>query len=344
MKIKNSNGLAALLVVILCSCANVNGQDVIADNMLLFQRNYGGWPKHFEEKAINYSREYTVAEKASITDDNGRNDATIDNNATTKEIWYLINAYKQFNNPKYLAAAENGIRYLLKAQYKNGGWPQYYPDVSSYRSEITYNDNAMTNVLKLMQDVVLKRNNLELVDASLITPASDAIKKGIDCILKTQVKVKGYPTVWCAQYDATTMQPAKARSFELISLSGSESVAIVEFLMAQPNPSKAIKDAINCAIGWFEKSKIVGYNFIEIKDAAMPKGVDKILVEDKNTTIWARFYDIDTNEPFFCGRDSKKKKTVKEIEHERRNGYAWYGNWPEKILTKTYPKWLEINK
>ncbi len=344
MKPSNNKAFVILLLLLLLACDKLTAQDLVADNMLMFQRNYGGWPKHFEEKAINYNREYSVIEKASIGDDIGRNDATIDNNATTKEIWYLAKAYKQFNNKKYLTAVENGIRYLLKAQYKNGGWPQYYPDFSLYRSEITYNDNAMINVLKVLQDVVLKQNNLEIVDASLTAPCTEAIKKGIDCILKTQVKVKGKLTVWCAQYDAKYMQPAKARAFELISLSGSESVGIVEFLMVQPNPSQAIKEAITAAVDWFNTSKIVGYNFIEVADPSTPKGKDKVLVEDKNSTIWARFYDIDTNQPFFSGRDSQPKKTVKEIEYERRVGYAWYGTWPAQLIDKKYPKWLAANK
>lgn len=332
------------MAVMLLTNSGVQSQDLVADNMLLFQRSYGGWPKHFEEKAINYKREYTVVEKATIADDIGRNDATIDNDATSKEIWYLAKAYKTFKNPKYVIAAENGIRYLLKAQYKNGGWPQYYPDFSLYRSEITYNDNAMINVLKVLQDVVLKRNNLDIVDASLIAPSEVANKKGIDCILKTQIKVNGKLTVWCAQYDASSLKPAKARMFELISLSGSESVGIVDFLITQPNPSQAVKDAIVGAVDWFSTSKIVGYNFIDIPAPGTPKGKDRVLVPDANSTIWARFYDINTNEPFFSGRDSQKKKEVKDIEYERRTGYAWYGTWPIQLLSKTYPAWVAKNK
>ena len=344
MKFNYNKAFVVLMLLLLLACDKLSAQDFVADNMLMFQRNYGGWPKHFEEKAINYNRDYSVVEKASIGDDIGRNDATIDNDATSREIWYLAKAYKKFNNKKYLAAVENGIRYLLKAQYKNGGWPQFYPDFSSYRSEITYNDNAMINVLKVLQDVVLKQHDLEIVDASLTARCNEAIKNGIDCILKTQVKVKGKLTVWCAQYDAKYMQPAKARAFELISLSGSESVGIVEFLMAQPNPPPVVKEAITSAIDWFNKSKIVGYNFIEVADLSTPKGKDKVLVEDKNSTIWARFYNIDTNQPFFSGRDSQPKKTVKEIEYERRVGYAWYGTWPAQLINKKYPKWLTANK
>ncbi len=338
-----SKVLMVYSMLFLMGSSYLKAQDIVAENMLLFQRSYGGWPKHLDGKAINYNKTYSVAEKDIIKGKTSDNDATIDNNATTKEIRYLLKTYKQTGDKRYLAAAENGIRYLLKAQYKNGGWPQYYPDFSSYRAEITYNDNAMINVLRVLQDAVLKRNDLEQVSASLILPCAEAVKKGIDCILKTQVKVKGKPTVWCAQYDAVKLTPANARAFELVSLSGSESVDIVEFLMAQPNPSTEIKAAVKAAVEWFQQSKITGYNFIDMPDAAAPKGTDRKLVPKAGSTIWARFYDIETNEPFFCGRDGIKKKDVKDIEYERRNGYAWYGNWPAKLINKQYPKWLAAN-
>ena len=56
-----------------------------------------------------------------------------------------------------------------------------------------------------------------------------------------------------------------ARKFELASLSGSESVTIVRFLMRQQNPSKEIIAAVNAAVEWFNKVKIVGYNWVEVK-------------------------------------------------------------------------------
>jgi pectinesterase len=33
-----------------------------------------------------------------------------------------------------------------------------------------------------------------------------------------------------------------------------------------------------------------------------------------------------------------KKATLAEIEAERRNGYAWYGNWGEAVA-KQYAAW-----
>jgi PelA/Pel-15E family pectate lyase len=332
------------VVVFILILLNINAKaanDTIPENVLLNQRSIGGWYKNI---GIGYTKTLSAAEKAALIDDKFRNDATIDNNATNAEIRYLARLYKETGNKEYLTAAENGIRYLLKAQYKNGGWPQFYPDVSIYRSQITYNDNAMINTMNVLNDVALRVNNLDVINGSLVEPSAIAVKKGIDCILKTQVKVNGKLTAWCAQYDHSTMKPAKARAFELVSLSGDESVAIVAFLMKINKPSIEIKNAINSAIEWFEKVKIIGYKFVSIPDPSQPKGKDRVVLPDPNSVIWARFYDIETNKPFFCGRDGIKKNTVAEIESERRNGYAWYGTWPETLIKKKYPEWLTINR
>jgi PelA/Pel-15E family pectate lyase len=145
--------------------------------------------------------------------------------------------------------------------------------------------------------------------------------------------------VWCAQYDEVTLKPAKARAYELPSLSGSESAEIVRVLMRVDKPSRAVKQAIADAMDWFEASKITGYKTQRIKDSLQPKGVDVIVVPDAGSVMWARFYDLDTQKPFFCGRDGIKKATLAEIENERRAGYAWYGQWPLKLIQEEYPAW-----
>lgn len=319
-------------------------KDPVAENMLIYQRNVGGWPKHINNVKVDYSKELSEGEKAGIVDDKFRNDATIDNYATTKEIRYLVSSYKKTGNPGYKAAAEKGIKYLLIMQHPNGGWPQFYPDTSMYRNQVTYNDNAMINALNVLWDVVHRENGFDLIDPSFILPSKEAIKKGIDCILKTQVTVNGKLTGWCAQYDEVTLKPAKARAYELPSISGMESVGIVNFLMKQPNPSEQMKASIESAIQWFESSKIRGYKYIDIEDPSQPKRKDRVLVPDSNSVVWARFYDISSNKPFFSGRDGSKKWLLTEVEVERRTGYGWYGTWPLDLLEKEYPEWKKRNK
>ncbi|MES2004912.1 MAG: pectate lyase [Bacteroidota bacterium] len=325
------------------TAATTQGIDPIAENMLVYQRAIGGWPKAVNEIKVDYNKVLTDAEKRSIRNDSEHIDATIDNNATTREIRYLVKAYKETQNKAYLAAAEKGIRYYLRAQYANGGWPQFYPDSALYRSQITYNDDAMANVLNVLQDIIEGKNNLEVIDASLLPKIKDAVQRGIQCILRTQILVDGKLTAWCAQYNHTTFQPEMARKFELVSLSGNESVGITRFLMRVKNPSAEIKLAIVSAVTWFEKVKIVGYRYTDIEAPNEPKGRDRVILPEPNNTLWARFYEIGTNRPFFSGRDSKKKYDVKEIEVERRTGYAWYGTWPEKLIQTEFPKWAKEN-
>jgi PelA/Pel-15E family pectate lyase len=321
----------------------IAAQDVAADNMLLYQRSIGGWPKHINEVKIDYDKKLSPEEKVTLLKDHNRKDATIDNSATTKEIRYLLKAYKQSNNANYKNAAEKGIKYLLQMQYNNGGFPQYFPDSSSYRSQITFNDNAMINVMNVLWDVAEKKEEFSVVNKALIKPAEEAIAKGIDCILKTQIKVNGKLTAWCPQYDKNTLQPAKARAFELPAISASESAGIVSFLMKVKQPSLPIQQAVQSAMQWFGISKITGYKYVDINDERQPNGKDRVLQKDTASTVWARFYDIESNKPFFTGRDGVKKWNLVEIEHERRTGYAWYGTWPKKLIEKEYPAWVTKN-
>jgi PelA/Pel-15E family pectate lyase len=199
----------------------------------------------------------------------------------------------------------------------------------------------MVNVLTLLRAVVRQAPDFAFLDAARRQRAAQAIEKGIECMLKTQVLVNGKRTVWCAQHDEVTLQPAPARAYEKISLSGSESVGIVRFLLGVEQPSPAIIAAIQSAIAWFEQAKLTGIKVVEKRDASLPRGFDRVVVQDAQAgPLWARFYEIGTNRPLFCGRDSVVKYSLAEIEHERRTGYNWYSNSPAALLAQDYPNWL----
>jgi PelA/Pel-15E family pectate lyase len=314
-------------------------QDSTAEKMLVFQRAVGGWPKAVKEVKVDYKHPLSATERASTLADRNRNDATIDNNATTREITYLAGAYQKTNNPAYRQAAENGIRFLLKMQYANGGFPQYYPDFSNYRHQITYNDNAMVRCLQVLRDVARQQPPFTGLDPALTPLAKAAEERGISCILKTQYVSKGQPTAWCAQYDEKTLQPAKARAFELASISGDESVDIVRFLMGVEQPSVEVQKAVDSAVAWFEKVKMKDTTMKDVPAPNEPRGHDRVIVPEVGATLWARFYELDTDRPIYVGRDSKVHYQLSEIENERRAGYLYAGTWPEKLLTKEYPTW-----
>ena len=161
------------------------------------------------------------------------------------------------------------------------------------------------------------------------------------CILNTQYRQQGTPTAWCAQHDRITLLPTNARKFELASLSGAESVGILRFLMSLDNPSPQVKEAVRAGVAWLDSVRLAGVATKTVSDPKLPRGKDVVVVADSSSTLWARFYEIETNRPFFCGRDGIKKYSLAEIDPERRTGYAWYGTWPAKLVAKEFPNWVK---
>lgn len=224
----------------------------VAETVLLYQQPTGGWPKN-----INFFQTPDNKEKA-LEIKNDVNASTIDNGATTTEIIYLSRLYNSTHDETYKEAAIRGLDYLFEAQYENGGWPQFYPRPKGYYVQITYNDNAMINVMNLLRDVSNGKSPFTYLPESTRQKAQKAIDKGVECILKTQVKQHGKLTVWCAQHDRETFAPAKARAYELPSLSGAESANIVIYLMQLTNPSAEVIQSIESAVQWFKDSEIKG--------------------------------------------------------------------------------------
>jgi len=200
----------------------------------------------------------------------------------------------------------------------------------------------MIGVMDLLRNISRGQKPYGFVDAGRRKKAKVAIDKGLNVILEMQVVVNGKKTVWCAQHNKDDLSPAKARAYELPSLSGNESVGIVEYLMKVENPGEDVKKAIHCAAAWFEASKLTGLKVEWMKAEDKPGGRDRIVVQDPEAgPLWARFYELGTNKPMFVGRDGVIKDNLEDIEHERRVGYSYLGNYAEELLESEYPEWAK---
>jgi len=232
------------------------------------------------------------------------------------------------------------IAYLLGGQYANGGWPQKFPAPRGYERYITFNDNAMVGVLSLLRDVARGDPEFAWVPADLRAQCGQAELRGRACILRCLIQRDGRPTVWCAQHDEVTLRPRGARSYELPSFSGGESVGVVRYLMQIEQPDAAVVRAVEGAVAWFERYQLRGLRLQRVADPAQPKGYDLVVVNDPAApALWARFYDLHTNEPIFCSRDGKPRRTLAEISYERRTGYSWLGPYARQLLEEEYPAW-----
>ncbi len=306
-----------------------------AEAILLHQRESGGWPKNYERKRV-----FTNSQRLQLSGDASRNDATVDNGATHTEIRILARAYAKTRDDRYRDSALRGIRYLLGGQYQNGGWPQRFPQPRGYQCHVTFNDNAMIGVMTLLRDIGSGNAPYDFVPPGLQRQCGSAMERGIACILKCQIRVAGKLTAWCAQHDAHTLAPRKARSYELASLSGLESVGIVRFLMGIEKPSEEVVTAIEGAVSWFDTARLEGIRLVRREDDSKARGFDYLVVEDLGAgSLWARFYDIRTNQPIFCSRDGVPRQSLSEISYERRTGYSWIGPYAEELFRNDLPAW-----
>ncbi len=308
----------------------------IADNVLLYQHHNGGWYKNKDMSVELSPQEKEELKRLSAVDAG----TTIDNGATHTQLRYLARVYKATGKEAYKKAFLKGVDFLFEAQYPNGGWSQFYPIRKGYYEHITYNDGAMIGVMRLLRDIAQNKEPYSFVDAKRKRKAAQAIEKGLEIILATQVKVDGKLTAWGAQHDKETLQPAKARAYELASLSGKESAEIVRYLMEIENPSEEVKKAVQSAMQWFDEAKVMGKRVEWIKGEHLPEGRDRVLIEDPDGgPLWGRFTEIGTNRPMFIGRDGVVKYKLEEIEHERRTNYSYIDNYAEDLLKEKYPAW-----
>ncbi|WP_367870863.1 pectate lyase [Luteolibacter sp. Populi] len=288
-------------------------------NVLSWQSVPGAWPKNQDN-----SGELHRGDSAGII-------GTFDNKATTDEMRFLARAFEATGDELCAKAFRRGLDHILAAQYPNGGFPQRHPPGQQYHRHITFNDGTMIRLLRLLRSVADDEWR-GLVETGGGDAARRALDRGVNCILECQIRVGGKRTVWCAQHDEITLAPAAARAYELPSLSGSESAGILSFLMSIQHPSPQVIGAVKAGVAWFEQAKIKGAK-VEKAD-----GDARLTLDPAAPGLWARFYDIETGRPFFCDRDGVKKAQLADIGAERRNGYAWYGNWGEAVLNE-YARW-----
>ncbi len=308
--------------------ANLTEAVTIADNYLSWQMDNGGWDKGVEEQAAAPATAADAKNKFSgWTAQGGGVMGTIDNDATYTQMRHIAAVYREVPDEKYKESVLKGLDFIFNLQYESGGFAQVYPKRGGYSDNVTFNDNAMINVLIMLEDMRDRSYpfDTDMIPEEYITKIDESINKAIDYILKAQIEQNGKLTAWCAQHHPETYEPVGARAYELPSVSGSESVAVIKFLMNQEQTPE-IQTAVEGAIQWFKDSEVKGIKY-ERKD---PNAIH--FYEDANSSIWYRFYDLETNEPIFCDRDGVKKHIISEISEERRFGYSWAGTYPKKLL------------
>ena len=325
-----------------------------ADVIVSFQTPAGGWGKN-----MNMSGSARVKGQSFVPDNSNRLPSpgdfdaprdpswhyvgTLDNDATTTQMHFL--AKVQANIPHadgevYRDAFLRGVRYLLAAQYPNGGWPQVWPLEGGYHDAITFNDDAVYNATELLTEISEGEPEVAFVPQDLRTKATTAVADALKCILAAQFRVSGRPAIWGQQVDMLTLKPVTARNYEPAALSSEESAHLLMYLMSLPKPSSQVKTSISDGISWLRAHAI--YNKAVVGGRNTPEG--RHLIDQQGAgPLWARFYALDTEKPIFGDRDKSLHDDMNDISLERRNGYAWFNTAPTAALS-AYDTWKVSEK
>jgi len=325
------------------SYAPTQVREIVA-NLLLFQRDNGGWPKDYDMLAVlNEEQRQTVRATRS------RADTSFDNDNVHSQVVYLAQAYTASGETAWREACLRGLDFMLAAQLSNGGFPQRYPNPKGFSAHITFNDGVMMGIMNTLKDCSDGVPHWQWLDAGRKEKAAAAVNRGVECILKCQIRFEGKPTGWCQQHDAQTWEAASARTFELASICPQETTQIVRFLMRLDSPSAETRQAIASAMDWLQ---LVALHGTKVERVPAPReeflrhttDFDLVVSSDPQApTIWARHYEIGTNRPIFAGRDGVKRYALSEVERERRTGTAWYGAWPQRLIDQEYPAWKKTH-
>jgi PelA/Pel-15E family pectate lyase len=313
----------------------------IAENVLLYQRNNGGWPENQD-----LTRILSEPERTRILGDRFRTDTSFDNRNIFSQIEYLAAVHGHTDSARYREAYLRGLEFVGSTQYEScGGWPHTLPGRERYHSLITIADEVTPGVLTMLRKVAHRHPPFEHVDEATVVRASRAVERGDRCLLRLQVVQRDALTGWAGQYDPTTLFPAPGRSFELPAIVSQETVGVVRYLMGIRNPSSQVVASIEAAVAWLDRSKLSGLRLETfpaepVKYKYHTSDTDHRLVEDATgPPLWARFYDLVDNSVILANRDGKRVAKYDQVLRERRTGYAWYGTWPASLLSRDYPAW-----
>ena len=293
----------------------------MADVILSFQAPNGGWSKHVDFAAhVRAPGESYYAESADW-----EWISTIDNDATTEELRFMLLADRARHDQRYVKAIRRGVDYLLDSQYPNGCFPQVYPLEGSYHDAATFNDNATVNALRALQEVAAG----DFLYPSKIQRdrAARAVVLGHACVLRAQVRVNGVLTVWGQQHDPLTLEPTSARSYELTSLTALESAEIIDYFMSLATPSDRVVRSVYAATDWLRAVQLHGLTYAHYQLAASPNA----------PPLWGRLYEIGTNRVIMANRDGLKLYDWNKLT-DRRSGYGWYTTKPAETLA-AFERW-----
>ncbi|MCF7847444.1 MAG: pectate lyase [Kiritimatiellales bacterium] len=260
------------------------------------QRTVGGW-----DHLVDVAHLQKGSGKASRMD--GR--CTFDDNTTQGALSFLMSLDETVDSPWLSEAVELGLAHMMKSQFGNGAWSQWYPLIGGYHDYYTFNDKTMNDCIKVM----LKAHRIYGKEEYL-----SSAKRGGDFIILSQLAPP--QSGWAQQY-SHDLKPAWARRFEppgvCCAATGNNIRTLVD-LYLYTKDAKYL-EPIPRAIEWLEKSKI-------------------------GDNLWPRLYEVGSNRPIYGDRMDGDKifYVYEDISERERTSYGWRGDFGIRGAISYYEK------
>ncbi len=257
----------------------------VAKALVWGQRRIGGWDHRVDLSHMDFDAEAPKRKK-------GR--CTFDDNITQGALSFLIDADSVLDAPWLDGGIELGLSFMIKSQFENGAWPQWYPLRGGYHDYYTYNDRAINDCISLM----LKAHKVYNDETY-----RKCAEKGGSFIIASQGKP---PQAGWAQQYSHDMKPAWARRFEPPGICSAATASNMRTLIElyRYTEEKRFLKPLEPAISWLERSEI-------------------------RPGVWARLYETGTNRPVYGDRENGSKVfyDYKKISKRERSSYGWQGEY-----------------
>jgi len=249
------------------------------------QREIGGWDHRVKVDHLKPD---------SVQPERAKGRCTFDDNISQEAISFLMEIDQILDEAWLTESVELGLQFMLKSQFANGAWPQWYPLRGGYHNNYTFNDNSINDCIRVMIEAHKHYGKQKHLDSA---------RRGGDFMILSQCKPP--QAGWAQQYDQE-LKPSWARSFEpagICSAATGRNIRTLVGLYLYTKDNKYLKPILP-AIDWLKRSQI-------------------------KPNLWGRLYEVGSNKPIYGDRrdGNKVHYDYNEISEFERTHYSWQSSY-----------------
>ncbi|MDO3387704.1 pectate lyase [Gilvimarinus sp. SDUM040013] len=301
----------------------------VAENLLLMQRNNGGWPAYH-----NPFRRLSDTERLQYLKDQNAKDSSFRNYNIFPQVFYLSHVYLQTGDVRYRNAARRAIRLIMASQVYNGGWTLQASDQPQEGEAVLIDTATTLDAQVFLRKVAAGEIPYGYIPFDMRRQAAEAVRKGDQLLLRMQQAYDSRLAIWASAYRLSTSLADAADGEAIAALNVPLSVRVVRYLMAIKRPPAEIVRSVEGAAEWFRGNTL--QRWLARQSEASTRSVTSLKSRERlpDKALWAQRYDIVSSTPL----------------HSSATGSArtvWFGRpvdtgaWARPLLQAELKQWRQ---